>query len=164
MKKMIVGLSLAGCAMAAHAEASTASIVRLLQVSGTSQMMDNMKPHLEKMMRESFKDLVEDKSLSPKQQRVMDAWPAKFAKLMGEEMSWPQMEPDVVRIYQESFDQAEIDGLIAFYESPTGKSMVQKMPLVMAKSAEMSQRQMQRLMPKMKALMEDTRAEMERAE
>ena len=163
MKKLIVGLSLALWAMAAHAEASADSVARLLQASGAHRMVDSLKPHLEQLMRDSLKGLVEDKTLSPNQQRVMDALPGKFAKLMGDEMSWSQMEPDVVRIYQESFDQAEIDGLIAFYESPVGKSMVAKMPTVMLKSAEMSQQHMQRLFPKLKALLDETRREVDSA-
>lgn len=35
-----------------------------------------------------------------------------------------------LRIQRESFDQVEIDGLIQFYRSPIGQSLVRKIPVV----------------------------------
>ena len=42
---------------------------------------------------------------------------------MREEMTWDRLHPLYVRIYQESFTQEEIDGLIVFYESPASRSL-----------------------------------------
>lgn len=43
------------------------------------------------------------------------------------------MEPIQIPIYRETFEQAEIDGLIAFYGSPVGQAFVNKMPTVSQK-------------------------------
>ena len=66
------------------------------------------------------------------------------------------MEPEIVAVYRESFTQEEIDAQLSFYRSPGGQAVIAKMPMVMQKSMEMSQRQMHRLMPKMQALMKET--------
>ena len=43
-------------------------------------------------------------------------------------MTWDKLRPLYVRIYQESFTQEEIDGLIVFYESPAGIAFVERWP------------------------------------
>ena len=59
------------------------------------------------------------------------------------------MRPIYLGIYRETFDQAEIDGLIAFYRSPIGQSFVRKMPAVVQRSMAVTQTQMQVVMPKL---------------
>jgi uncharacterized protein len=59
--------------------------------------------------------------------------------MLREEMTWDKLRPVYVQIYQESFTQEEIDGLIAFYESPAGFAFVEKMPFVMQKSMSIMQ-------------------------
>ena len=164
MKKTMASVMLALCAVAAHAEPpSDASVARLLAASGASKMMDSIEPLIEKMVRDSLADMLGGDTFTPNQQKVMGAWPTKFAKLMSEEMTWAKMQPDMVRIYQESFDQAEVDGMTAFYESPVGQATVKKLPLVLSKSMALSQARMQTLMPKIQALLKETQEEMERA-
>jgi uncharacterized protein len=58
------------------------------------------------------------------------------------------MKPVYMQLYRETFDQAEIDGLIAFYRSPAGQSFIAKMPKVMQKSMVVVQEQMRAMMPK----------------
>ena len=160
MKKFIVGAVLGLCvSLAWAAPASEASVLRLLTASGSDKLMQQMEPAMEQVMRKSMEEFQKDSALSPRQQAVLDTWPKRFAQLVREEMSWEQMKPDIVRIYQESFDQTEIDGLTAFYESPLGQSVISKMPLVMQKSLAMSQAQMTRLMPKMREVIEDIQRE-----
>lgn len=52
---------------------------------------------------------------------------------MHDEMSWAKMKPQYVRLYVETFDQDEVDGLLAFYATPAGQAMINKMPIVMPK-------------------------------
>ena len=160
MKQIIVGAVLGLCVSLAWAQpASEASVLRLLKASGSDKLMQQLEPALEQVMRSSMEEVQKGKDLSPRQQAVLDTWPRRFAQLIREEMSWEHMQPDLVRIYQESFDQAEIDGLATFYESPLGQSVVSKMPLVMQKSLAMSQTHMTRLMPKMCELIEEIQRE-----
>ena len=78
---------------------------------------------------------------------------------MREEMTWDKLRPLYVQIYQESFTQEEIDGLIAFYESPAGVAFVEKMPFVMQKSMSIMQSRMAPMMEKMKAAIKEAIAE-----
>ena len=160
MKKIIVGAMLGLCvSLAWAAPASEASVLRLLKASGSDKLMQQMEPAMEQVMRKSMEEFQKDSALSPRQQAVLDTWPKRFTQLVREEMNWEQMKPDIVRIYQESFDQTEVDGLVAFYESPLGQSVISKMPQVMQKSLAMSQAHVARLMPKMREVIEDIQRE-----
>jgi len=64
------------------------------------------------------------------------------------------MRPLYIQIYQETFTQEEIDGLIAFYKSPAGVAFVDKMPVVMQRSMSIMQSRIAPMMEKMKAAMQ----------
>ncbi|WP_157667497.1 DUF2059 domain-containing protein [Comamonas serinivorans] len=157
MKTWIVSLALACCAgIAQAAPPSSASIEQLLALTGAERLLNDLGGITDQVLRTSMQDASQGQALTAEQQAVMDRMPAKLAALLREEMAWDKVKPHYVRIYQESFDQAEIDGLIAFYASPAGQAMVQKMPTVMAKSMAFMQVQMRSIMPKLNALVQDT--------
>ncbi len=62
-------------------------------------------------------------------------------------------------IYQESFSQEEIDGLIAFYASPAGRAYIDKMPLVMQKTMTVMQSRMPAMIERMRAAREKALAD-----
>ncbi len=134
----------------AHAlPASQESVEALLTVTKTESMIDSMYGGMEQMMRQGIKESLKGKPVSAEQQRVLDAVPAKFMLVMRQELNWSKMKPMYVQMYRETFEQEEIDGLVAFYKSTTGQAFVTKMPLVMQKSMAIAQTQMQALIPKM---------------
>ena len=110
-------------------------------------------------MRQGMKDSLQGKPVSAEQQRVLDTVPQKFMAVMREEFNWSKMKPMYIQLYSETFEQDEIDGLLAFYKSPVGQAFVTKMPVVMNKSMVIAQSQMQSLIPKMKEAIDSAMAE-----
>ena len=53
----------------------------------------------------------------------------------GRYLTWDAMLPEMLRIYRESFTEAEIRKLIAFYRTPTGQKAVERIPELMQKGA-----------------------------
>ena len=84
----------------------------------------------EQTMRQMMQQMLAGKPVSPEQQRFLDAMPSKFVALMRQEFNWATMKPRYVTLYTESFEQDEVDGLIAFYQCPTGQAFLSKMPAV----------------------------------
>jgi uncharacterized protein len=66
-----------------------------------------------------------------------------------EQMNWAVLEPEFTRLYVEVFSEAELRDLTRFYESPLGRTLLDKMPLLMAKSQELTARRMQAAMPQL---------------
>jgi hypothetical protein len=160
MVKLITLLaSLIFASLAHGAPASLESIDRLLADTKVEKLLDTMSTNVDQVMRRSMEASTQGQQLSPEQRRVIDATAAKFVQVMREEMTWDKMRPLYVQIYQESFTQEEIDGLIAFYESPAGVAFVEKMPFVMQKSMSIMQSRLAPMMEKMKAAMKEAIAE-----
>lgn len=142
-------------ATAAHAAPpSEASIDELLAVTRVQRMLDGMFVNMDHVMRQSMASAVGNRPVSPEQQRVLDAAPGKFMEVMREELSWARMRSLYVEVYRDTFTQEEVDGLLAFYRTPTGAAFVEKMPVVMQKSMSVMQARLGPLMEKMKAAMQ----------
>ena len=160
MVKLITLLaSLVFASLAYCAPASEESIDRLLADTKVEKLLDTMSVNVDQVMRRSMEASMQGQQLSPEQRRAIDATAATFVQVMREEMTWDKLRPLYVQIYQESFTQEEIDGLIAFYESPAGVAFVEKMPFVMQKSMSIMQSRMAPMMEKMKAAMKEAIAE-----
>jgi uncharacterized protein len=66
-------------------------------------------------------------------------------------MSWDSMKADMVKLYAAEFTEPELKELAAFYQTPIGKKTIQKMPLLLAKGAELGQRRVQEHLPELQA-------------
>ena len=155
MRRLVTLICLAATlATAQAAPPSEASIEALLTVTKAERLLDGMYANIEQMMRQSMQAAVQGQTLSDEQRRVLDAAPARLAKVMREELSYASLKPLYVGIYRESFTQDEVDGLLAFYRSPAGVAMIEKMPLVMQKSLVGVQQRMGPIMDKLRQAME----------
>lgn len=147
------------CVGAVAAPATDAQIEELLTLTRTESMLDSTYASAEQLMRQSMAEAVRAEKLTPAQQRALDAFPAKFASVMREELSWAVMKPQMMAIYRDVFTQEELQGQLAFYRSPAGQAVIEKMPQVMQRSMEMTQQQMRTLFPRMQAAMRAALAE-----
>jgi hypothetical protein len=84
---------------------------------------------------------------------------APFAKILDafyrEQMAWSTLEPEFTRIYLEVFTEAELRDMTAFYRTPLGQKLLTKMPVLMAKSNEMTSRRIQAAMPQLMQRLQD---------
>ena len=95
----------------AHAQ-KMANIRKLMNVTGGSKMMDQM-----------FSAMAANFSKDPKAQEIFQ----QFRK----EMDPNQLYDIVVPFYDKYLSDEDVRQIIAFYESPTGKKMVDAMPRIM---------------------------------
>jgi hypothetical protein len=152
MLKVITLLALLACASIVHcAPPSADSIDALLAATRAEKNVDLMLANVDQIMRQSMAAAAKGNTLSAKQQRDIDTTLAKLVQVLHEELAWDKMRPLYVQLYQETFTQEEIDGLLAFYKSPTGVAFVEKMPVVMQKSMSIMQARIVPIMEKMKA-------------
>jgi hypothetical protein len=94
---------------------------------------------------------------------LADAFPAKITALIRVDYGWRVYKPQFIEIYRKIFTQEDVDGLLSFYASPAGEAFTNKMPLVMQQTIQLMQSMTQTLAPKISALVEQQRAEMEAA-
>lgn len=160
MNKLLAFLVAAFVAASTSAAPATPEQVEeLLVLTRTEGMMEQMYGGVEHMMRQALQQTVQGKPLSEEQRQLLDRVPGKFAAVIREEFTWAKMKPQYVRLYLETFDASELEGLVSFYKTRAGQALIAKMPTVMQKSMAISQAQLQTLIPRMTAAMEEAMAE-----
>jgi len=132
----------------------------LMQVSGTQQIMAQMQLQIETM----FLNISSDAQQSAAQQKIAADYRAKVADILKEEMIWDKIEGDIVDLYMKSFSEEELKEMTAFYKTPLGQTMIEKMPEVMLRSAEISRQQMRFVIPRIKQLAQEMSEKMRASE
>ena len=163
MKRLTALLATLLIGTSAHAAPpSTASVDELLSVTRSEKLLASVQQNLDTAVRNAMAQSLQDKSLTPRGQKVMDNFMHEYMGIMKEELSWDRFKDTYARIYSETFTQEEVDGLLAFYRSPAGQAMIDKMPLVMQKSMALTQERMgplvQRLQAALKKATEEAQA------
>ncbi len=151
MRHTLTAIALLSAVLACRAEPPTVESVEALLVATKSEsIMESVNANMENSLRQGMAQTLAGKKITPHLQRFLDNAPRQFAEAMKEEMSWATLKPMYVQLYQESFTQEEVDGLVAFYNSPAGAAFVDKMPLVQQKTLVLVQSRVAPMMEKMR--------------
>jgi hypothetical protein len=132
-----------------------AAVEELLKVMRADEMMNNMmakqKEAFAKMIPSFMsKDMPAASALSAQemQSKIMDA--------VYSQLTWESLKPDFIQIYAEVFTEKEIKDLTAFYGTPLGQKLLEKMPELTGKSMQIMQKRMVTIMPEMQKIIKET--------
>ena len=164
MKRLLLSLALAcSTAFAADTQPSEASIKELLTLSDAPKLIDGMWAQIGGMIQQGINQSTQGQQITPAQQTAIEKYKTNSIAIMREELSWAKIEPMYVRIYQNSLNQDEIDGMIAFYKTPAGQAVIKKMPALMQQIMAEMPAMMGPLMQKMQPLAQQLAADMKAA-
>jgi hypothetical protein len=157
MKKilLVIALMTSWSAFAAGPAASEASIRQLLAVTDAKKLLEGAYAQMDAVMDQAMKQALAGKPVTPEQEKVMSEYRAKVVAITREELAWSQLEPVYIDLYSKTFSQSEIDGMLQFYQSESGKAVIAKLPLMMSNLMQMMTAQMQSLMPRIMKLAEE---------
>lgn len=137
-----------------------ASIKQLLEVAQAHKLIDSVMAQMENLMQQAIAQATKGQQIPAKVQKDIDQRRAELLTMMKELLDWKKLEPMYVRIYQKTFTQQEVDGMIAFYKTPAGRAVINKMPYAMQNTVDEMQGLMGPVMQKMQQLQQDVVAEM----
>ena len=147
-----LGLSATLC----HAAPPTAaSIETLLEVTKAKALIEQMPAMVEPSMRAAMQVEVGEQQLSDEKKQAMEKFQKQFIEIMRDELSWERLKPMYLQLYAETLTQEEIDGQIAFYRTPAGAAVINKMPLLMMKSQALMTARIGPLIQRMKAAVKE---------
>ncbi len=157
MKKLIViGLGIL-MSLSAHGQGSKReSVEELLRAANAASLVDGIYAQMNQVVGGMGKQL----GVQPDEQAIFDAYMEKIFSAMREEMSWEKIEDPMIDIYLNHYTEKEIQDMLAFYQSETGRSMVEKMPAVMKDSMQLSQKMMQEFFPKMQTITQELKSDL----
>jgi hypothetical protein len=146
----------AAAVFAAGTPPSEASVKELLSLSGSSKMIEMSKGQLAAMANGPVQHALQGHALTPEIRKIVEANGEKVSALLADALKWEAMEPMFVEIYQSAMTQDEVEGIVAFYKTPAGKAMVEKLPALMQASGQRMQQQLAPVMEKLKQLQQQT--------
>jgi hypothetical protein len=92
---------------------------------------------------------------------VLETYQAKANAALDQAIGWNKLKPDMVKLYTTNFTESELKDLVAFYQSPLGKKVLEKMPQLTQQSAQMTQAKLESAVPVVNKLLADMTAELE---
>lgn len=142
LKRFAVAVWLASlglCFGAQAAPASAESVERLLALTQVEKLLVGVRSQTDSMMSATMARMLDGRNASAEDRQRMEHFQRRTLAVVREELSWEKLKPLYVQLYTEVFTQEEVDGLIAFYESPAGQAYIGKMPLITQKSMALMQ-------------------------
>ncbi|WP_164513439.1 DUF2059 domain-containing protein [Thiosocius teredinicola] len=112
-------------------------------------------------MKTMFRQMLGNQQLDEDLLVVFDKYSERMVDLLKQEMRWEKLEPHYVQIYVDVFSEDELRDLIAFYRTPLGQKMLEKMPQIMQASLAISQQQMRDILPQIQSLGVEMATEMQ---
>jgi hypothetical protein len=139
---------------------SEASIKQMLEVMQARKLVDSMMAQMDNLLLQTVAQATQGRPIPPHVQKQIDQERAEMTAMMKDLLAWEKLEPLYVRVYQKTFTQQELDGMLAFYKTPVGAAMIAKMPAVMQNTMEEMQSMMGPVMEKMQRMEKDVAAQM----
>lgn len=155
--KVLLGLSCIVLSLQVFASpAKQETIDKLFEVTQSAQLMDGVYGQMDSM----FAQMASQMQIPESQKPIMDKFFKKYSTMMRDEMSWEKIKVPMSNVYAQTYTDEELKDVVKFYQSPTGKKFVAKMPELTKASMVMVQEMMKGFMPKMQALQKELQDEL----
>lgn len=118
--KVIASL-IVSCVFAASAFAADAPSPERMKAANELLNVMGAQRASEAGIQATLDNLIESRPMMAPYRSVFMEWAAKY-------VSWPQLEPRIAALYANAFTTAELEDLIQFYHTPTGRKAAQVMP------------------------------------
>jgi uncharacterized protein len=146
---------------AADTPPSETSIKQLLEAGQVHKLIDETIAQLDSYMKQSMQQVTQGQRITPEIQKDIDRRQTEMMGMIKEVLDWNKLEPVYVRVYQKTFTQGEVDGLTAFYKTPTGQALLTKMPAVMQNTLNEMQQMIQPMMQRVQHMQQEVVAEIQ---
>ncbi len=97
--------------------------------------------------------------LTADQQKSYDGLTKKAETIISNALSWDKLEPEYEKLYAAAYTEPQLDDILAFYKSPTGRVMVEKTPVLIAQAKTIAQQRLMDAVPQLQQLMKDFAAQ-----
>ena len=169
MKKLIHLVVLLSLVVSAQAFAQTTkpsqeSLNKLFVITDVEAMIQKLQGQLDGMMNTMMQELIKGRAVTVEQQKALVIFRAKVAQIQKDEINWEVLEPKISEIYHANLSQEDVDGIVAFYQTPAGQSLIKKMPQVMQQTMVMMQSSMVPMIKKIDAAGLELKQDLQRIE
>jgi hypothetical protein len=144
---LLICFAAAPAPLAAQERSKQQKIERILELTNPETVVTEIVTQVDGMMQQ-----IQPNPTPQQKNRRQDAL-NKIATLAKERLQ--KIRPELVKAYSETFTDEEIDGMLAFYETPAGHAMVAKIPAVNNRMSGIIQAEINVLGPEINKIAED---------
>ncbi|MBC9251058.1 hypothetical protein A9179_12305 [Pseudomonas alcaligenes] len=138
-------------------EASHAAQARkLLEVTHANKLTVPVYAQVQQMFAQRFAQA----QAPVTKKAVLESYQAKANAELDKAIGWQKLEPQMVQLYTSAFSEAELEEMLAFYQTPVGRKVLEKMPTLVGQSVQLTQQSLQAAVPKVNQLVDDMNAEL----
>lgn len=119
----IISILLFTVTLNSFSQDKAADLKKLFSLMNTDRMIDGMMNSMIPTLKQQASSQIQGADAKEKFDTYIE-----FLINETKELSKKLVNEEMVQIYDKHFTQAEIKDLVAFYESPTGKKMIEKTP------------------------------------
>ncbi|MBV6285985.1 DUF2059 domain-containing protein [Pseudomonas aegrilactucae] len=112
-------------------------------------------------VQQMFAQRFEQTKAPASKKAVLDTYQAKANAALDQAIGWNKLKPDMIKLYTSTFSESELKDLVAFYQSPLGKKVLEKMPAVTQQSAQLTQQKLEGAVPVVNKLLADMTNELD---
>lgn len=158
LSQLFTAVLLSASASLAMADAAShaADAERFLKLAHADKLTVPVYSQVQQMFAQRFAESQAPQS----KQALLESYQAKANAALDKAVGWDKLKPDMVKLYTSHFNEQELKDLIAFYESPLGQKVLQKMPTLTARSAELTQSKLEGAVPEVNKLLADMSSEL----
>lgn len=138
-----------------------ARLDRLLEVTRAQAMVEGMLPQIEASQRQMVAQLTAGRELDDSQRARLDATLERSNAVLREALSWEVLGPLYRDVYRRTFSAEDVEAIIAFYDTPAGQRLVDRMPALVQHTMEAVQ---QRVLPLLQQFEQDLASELSGAQ
>lgn len=133
----VLGLLFVQLVVSAQTDPFEADIIRMQQLNGSQGTTDAMFGRIVTQFKASKPEVTDAK------------WAALKKDVFDVEVA--ELNKQLIPVYKKHFTQEEVKAIVAFYETPAGKKLAEKTPMVTMESMQLSQTWAMSLMGKIQA-------------
>jgi len=149
-------LACSGAQALADASSHAADAERFLLLARADKLAVPVYAQVRQMFAQRFAESGAPQS----KQALLETYQAKANAALEQAVGWDKLKPDMVKLYTSHFSEAEMRDLLAFYQSPLGQKVLDKMPMLTAQSAQLTQGKLEAAVPHVNKLLADMTAEL----
>jgi uncharacterized protein len=140
------------------------SLRQLFAATHIIKIMDAYLTQVDAGMQTGLRAALGGKTPTARQQQIIDDMRTKIMGVFRESLSWEKLEPMMMDIYRKNFTQREVTDMLKFYDSPSGRSVVDKIPLTMQEASKSVQAMLPPVIEKLQQIQKDTVAQLKDAD
>jgi len=148
----------------AQSPPSEESVRHLLEVTQAKKILETLSTQMDTTFDAMLQKQLQGENLSATQKKSLETRRKAAEGMIKELLSWESMERLYLKVYRDSFTQAEVDGMAAFYASPAGQAVIAKLPLVVKNTMTEMQLRMQQMVPKLQQMAKEAAEEVKAQE